>query len=29
VLTHMGPDVLARRDELPAEPAHDGLVVTL
>ncbi len=29
ILTHMGPDMLARVGELPVEAAHDGLEVTL
>jgi hypothetical protein len=29
IITHMGPDMLARVAELPVEAAHDGLEVSL
>lgn len=29
VLTHMGPEMLARQDSVPEECAHDGLVIEL
>jgi ribonuclease BN (tRNA processing enzyme) len=29
LLTHMGPEMLARQDEVPEQCAHDGLVIEL
>ena len=29
ILTHMGPEMLAKADEVPEECAEDGLVITL
>ena len=29
ILTHLGRDMLAARDTVPEETAHDGLVITL
>ncbi len=29
VLTHMGPEMLARSEAIPQDCAHDGLVITV